>query len=135
MIRLERQRRSSRLSLTPLIDVVFILLIFFMLESDFLRPYVMDLAQQGGGQRDPTVKAMPVVIELHADESVWINKERYPFEQIEEMLQDLNPSAESAVVVAADPGVPLQRAVSIIDILHELGLVNIAITEAQQFDQ
>lgn len=135
MITLERRRRSSRLSLTPLIDVVFILLIFFMLESDFLRPYVMDLAQQGGGQRDPGAKAMPVVIELHADESVWINKGRYPLEQVEEVLQDLNPSAESSVVVAADPGVPLQRAVSIIDILHERGLVNIAITEAQQFDQ
>lgn len=135
MITLERRRRSTRLSLTPLIDVVFILLIFFMLESDFLRPYVMDLAQQGGGQRDPGAKSMPVVIELHADESVWINKGRYPLEQVEEVLQDLNPSAESPVVVAADPGVPLQRAVSIIDILHERGLVNIAITEAQQFDK
>jgi biopolymer transport protein ExbD len=135
MITLDRRRRSTRLSLTPLIDVVFILLIFFMLESDFLRPYVMELAQQGGGQRDPGAKAMPVVIELHADESVWINKERHPLEKVKDVLQDLEPSPESPVVVAADPGVPLQRAVSIIDILHEYGLVNIAITEAQQFDK
>ncbi len=49
MIALHRRRQSSKMSLTPLIDVVFILLIFFMLESDFLRPYVMELAQQGGG--------------------------------------------------------------------------------------
>lgn len=134
MITLHRRRSASRLSLTPLIDVVFILLIFFMLESDFLKPYVMELAQQGGGARSAAAKNTPILIELHADQTIWINKGRYALSEVETAIYDLNPSSDSPVAVASDPGVPLQRAVSIIDILQRRGLSNIALTEAEQFD-
>ena len=135
MIKLERRRRASRLSLTPLIDVVFILLIFFMLESDFLRPYVMELGQQGGGERDKSAQTTPILIELHADRSVWINQGEYSMERVDNVIYDLNPASDSPVVVAADPGVPLQRAVTVIDILQRRGLSKIALTEAENFDE
>jgi biopolymer transport protein ExbD len=46
-----RPRRRVAVSLTPLIDVVFILLVFFMLASSFLdwRTLRLDAAQAGGG--------------------------------------------------------------------------------------
>ena len=134
MITLPRRRTASRLSLTPLIDVVFILLIFFMLESDFLRPYVIELAPPGGSPSNADTKSTPIVIELHSDESVWINKGSYAMADVEHTLYELNPAPDSPVVVASDPGVVLQRAVTIIDILHRRGLTNIALTEAEQFD-
>lgn len=134
MITLQRRRSSAKLSLTPLIDVVFILLIFFMLESDFLRPYVMELAQQGGGARNVTTKNTPILIELHSDQSIWINKASYRLEDIENTIFEMNPADDSPVVVASDPGVPLQTAVTVIDILQRRGLANIALTEAEQFD-
>jgi len=134
MITLERRRSASRLSLTPLIDVVFILLIFFMLESDFLRPYVMELAQQAGGARSAGAKSTPILIELHADRTIWINKASFPMADVEHAIYELNPASDSPIVVASDPGVRLQRAVNIIDILQRRGLSNIALTEAEQFD-
>ena len=134
MISLDRKRSAVKLSLTPLIDVVFILLIFFMLESDFLRPYVMELAQQGGGSRNATVKNTPILIELHEDQTVWINKGQYSMSSVENAIVELNPAADSPVVLASDPGVPLQRAVTIIDILQRRGLLNIALTETERFE-
>ena len=134
MIALQRRRSSSRLSLTPLIDVVFILLIFFMLESDFLRPYAMELAQQGGGSRNSQQQNTPILIELHSDKTVWINKGQYSMGTVEQAIYELNPAPDSPVVVASDPGVPLQRAVTVIDILQGRGLTNIAMTEAETFD-
>lgn len=134
MISLTRRRRATRLSLTPLIDVVFILLIFFMLESDFLRPYVMELAQQGGSSQNTAARSTPVLIELHADGAVWVNKARYEINEVEHAIAELNATTDSPVNVAADPGVPLQRAVRIIDILQRRGLTNIALTEAERFD-
>ena len=134
MVKLQRRRSASRLSLTPLIDVVFILLIFFMLESDFLRPYVMELAQQGGGSKTHQVKNTPLLIELHDDDSVWINKGSYTLDTVENAIYDLNPGPDSPVVVASDPGVTLQRAVTVIDILQRRGLTNIAMTEAETFE-
>ena len=54
--------------------------------------------------------------------------------EIENAIYELNPAPDSPIVVASDPGVPLQRAVSIIDILQRRGLSNIAMTEAERFD-
>jgi len=105
-----------------------------MLESDFLRPYVMELAQQGGGAKNASVKSTPILIELHDDQSIWINKGHYKLDEIENVIFDMNPAPDSPVVVASDPGVPLQKAVSIIDILQRRGLKNIALTEAERFD-
>ena len=134
MITLPRRRSASRLSLTPLIDVVFILLIFFMLESDFLRPYVIELPPPGGSARSASAKSTPLLVELHSDQSIWINKGNYAMADVEHVLYEFNPASDSPVVVACDPGVILQRTVSIIDILHRRGLTNIAITEGERFD-
>jgi len=53
---------------------------------------------------------------------------------VEHAIYELNPASDSPIVVASDPGVRLQRAVNIIDILQRRGLSNIALTEAEQFD-
>ena len=44
-----RRRRRSLISLTPLIDVVFILLIFFMLASSFSTEEAIELSMPGSG--------------------------------------------------------------------------------------
>ena len=95
----------------------------------------MELGQQGGGERDKSAQTTPLLIELHADKSVWINQGEYSMERIENVIYDLNPASDSPVVLAADPGVPLQRAVTVIDILQRRGLSKIALTEAEQFDE
>lgn len=105
-----------------------------MLESDFLRPYVMELAQQGGGERNSSAKTTPILIELREDQTVWLNKAEYSMGSVESAIFELNPDSKSPVVLASDRGVPLQRAVSIIDILQRRGLLNISLTETDQFD-
>ena len=131
---LQRPRSSARLSLTPLIDVVFILLIFFMLESDFLRPYVMDLAHQSGGAQRPDSSYTPVLIELHADGTVWVNKVKRRFEDIKQVIYEFEANPKSPVVIAADKGVILQQAVDVIDVVQSLGFSNISMQEARQFE-
>ena len=107
MVTLPRRRSASRLSLTPLIDVVFILLIFFMLESDFLRPYVIELPPPGGSARSADAKSTPLLIELHSDQTIWINKGNYAMADVEQTLYALNLAPDSPVVLASDPGVGL----------------------------
>ena len=42
-----RQRTKQELNVAPLIDVVFLLLIFFMLASTFIKPEAIDLMLEG----------------------------------------------------------------------------------------
>ncbi|MGR8948312.1 MAG: ExbD/TolR family protein [Gammaproteobacteria bacterium] len=131
---LRKRRNSARLSLTPLIDVVFILLIFFMIESDFLRPYVMDLTHQSGGAANPDSTHTPILIELHSDNTYWVNKTRHPFENIEAVLIDFEASVKSPVVIASDTGVVLQQAVDVLDIVQSLGFSNVSLQKAKTFE-
>ena len=132
---LRKKRSSAKLSLTPLIDVVFILLIFFMIESDFLRPYVMDLVHQSGGSANPDSNHTPILIEIHSDNSYWINKTKHALNEIEPVLIDFEASIKSPVVIASDSGVHLQQAVDILDIVQNLGFTNVSLQKAKTFDE
>ena len=105
-----------------------------MIESDFLRPYVMDLTHQSGGAAKPDSNHTPILIELHSDNTYWVNKTRYPFGSIETVLVEFEASVKSPVVIASDKGVVLQQAVDVLDIVQNLGFSNVSLQEAKTFE-
>ena len=65
-----RRKRAGRMSLTPLIDCVFILLVFFMLQTNFMKPRAMEFSQATGSSKIESESSM-VVVEIHEYGSVW----------------------------------------------------------------
>jgi len=57
----QAQRTSARISLTPLIDVVFLLLVFFMLASTFLKFNYLSLTAGGKGAVAPSLGETVIV--------------------------------------------------------------------------
>lgn len=132
-----RKRSAAKLSLTPLVDCVFILLIFFMLQSNLLEPHSMNL-QQTKKEDAPTAVAAndkPTVlyIELHADGSLWLDGERHTSGSLRAALRAVDIGRVKSAIVATDKGVPLQGAVDVIDLLNARGLASVALREARQF--
>jgi biopolymer transport protein ExbD len=132
-----RKRSAAKLSLTPLVDCVFILLIFFMLQSNLLQPHSMSLQQTKKEPPPSTVAAndTPTVIyvELQADGSLWLDGARHTPASIRAAVRALDLVNVKSAIVAADPGVPLQRAVDMIDLFNARGLTNVSLREARQF--
>jgi len=132
-----RRRSAAKLSLTPLVDCVFILLIFFMLESNMLRPNSMALLQSkpeaAPTRHDISERPTVLYIELQADQSVWLDGARHSLASLPSALDGLRLSEFKSAIVAVDPGVPLQRAVDVIDLLGSRGLANVLLREARQF--
>jgi len=127
-----RRRRLRRVSLPPLIDVVFILLVFFMLQTSFLRPAALELGApaRAGGEPDA---AAPIRIEAHADGSLWLDGARVTLAGLPARLARRAPEPGTRVVLASDRPVPLQRLVRIMDLLHARGLRRVALVEARRF--
>jgi biopolymer transport protein ExbD len=69
-------------------------------------------------------------IELHKDGGLWLDGER---RDMADLPQALPKSKDKPVVVASDPGVPLQRAIDVIDILNAGGFAKVSLREARQF--
>ncbi len=74
------------INLTPLIDVVFVVLITFMLIAPVLDIDSVDLALSGGTEKKE-VQAGPVSIIVHADNTLWYQGKKVGFPELETILR------------------------------------------------
>lgn len=118
-------RRRLRLGLTPMIDVVFLLVVFFMLVSTFLEPTSIALehaATPGSAKAD----AETIRVHVQASGAIDVDGERVPLATLVHRVQGrllINP--QRPVLVRADPVVPLQRLVAVLDRLESAGASNV----------
>ncbi len=102
------------ISLTPLIDVVFILLVFFMLTTSFMDLRTVQLTPPKIGA--PMTKAAPpIVIELH-DDGAWIGGDMLNGAALAaRILKERQSAFTRPVVLRPAPGVAVQAVVKILD--------------------
>ena len=124
-----QQRPTGRLiSLTPLIDVVFILLVFFMLASSFLDWRSINLTVSSGvGAATSDQRA--ILINLRSDGSIIVGSRPVSKQALRPvMTAKLAEDREQRVVIRSDTGVPLQRAVNTLDLLRTIGATNVSLS-------
>lgn len=119
----EGQRKPSQIpNLTPLIDIVFLLLVFFMLTSHFVREQSLniDLPVADSGEAVSEDGQLEVVI---SPEGLFLIDEHIVEEQnLEGVLrQHLADRKEKLVRVRGDRGSPLGNAVTILDAARKAG--------------
>ncbi|WP_404379601.1 ExbD/TolR family protein [Caenispirillum salinarum] len=124
-----RKKRGGRalISLTPLIDVVFILLVFFMLASSFTEWRAIDLATSAKAVSAASVEGA-VLVRVRADGGLDIAGERLDAEALAARMASVaerNP--ERRVAVQPDAGVPLQRVVTVMETVTAAGLSGVSI--------
>lgn len=126
------QRPTARLiSLTPLIDVVFILLVFFMLAASFLDWRAVDLTVSSGVTAAPDAGAA-IVIGLRADGSVAVDAAPVEPAGLRPVLAArLAADRARPVVIRSDTGVPLQRAIDTLDLARALGAASVSLSRGR----
>ena len=115
--------------LTPLIDVVFILLIFFMLASSFLDWRALDLNISAPGRATES-KGRAVLILLKADGSLLMNGKATKAEDLISRIEArIAENPKQTVVIRPEEEVPLQRAIDTIDLLKRAGALEISLSK------
>ena len=113
-------RRHSPISLTPLIDVVFILLVFFMLASSFLDWRAIELDAPGKAAAAPSMEGA-LLVELRPD-GLRLSGETLELDALAARVAErLATKPDQRVLVKPAPGVVLQRAVAVLDRLTAAG--------------
>ena len=126
------QRLKQELSVAPLIDVVFLLLIFFMLTSTFIEPEAVDLMLEGG-QSATVTPAEPLEVQVTTEGAIRLNGLRLSLGQLTtEISARIKGDQERAVTIKADAEVQVQVLVQIMDQVQLAGANNLrlAIPEA-----
>lgn len=122
---MRRLSRRRRLSMTSLIDVIFLLLLFFMLSSTFTRFAEVELTSGGAGAASSDAK--PIFAQVGPQE-LRLNGEAVSLADVAPRLADLTGSGDQAtpLLIALQPGVSAQR---LTDVLVGLrGVQGISVT-------
>ncbi len=119
------------ITLTPLIDVVFILLVFFMLASSFLDWRAVDLRLTGVSSGGPSATSVMVVV-LRADGSLTIDGEPVTQDAVLTRTREKVEGDEAfSIVVRPEDEVELQQMVGLVDVLKSAGAVDIALSRGR----
>ncbi|WP_421792314.1 ExbD/TolR family protein [Hyphobacterium sp.] len=126
--RVQTDEEDVELNMTPMLDVVFILLIFFIVTAVFVKEPGIDVLRPdvaGSERMKPTL----LVAVTSADE-IWINRNVYEMNQIRGVLEQLlseNPRAEA--MIQADEGSPVGTVLDVQEMLTELGVEEVHISD------
>lgn len=120
-------RPPRRPGLTPLIDVVFLLLVFFMLAAQFGRDLALPLGAQGGGVSDYT--GPPRLITILPD-AVLLNGVPMPEADLPAALGDLTQDASDTIILQARDGADVQRLTDVVMRLSRAGYSGLILAQS-----
>lgn len=124
-----RQPEPANMQLAPMIDIVFLLLIFFIVTWQFTRAETelsvsVPTAQEGA---DPQRQIGEIVINILADGAIRVEGNTMDLVQLLGKLAEIAEKYENQPVrIRGDGGVPYQRIVEVIDTCQKAGIWNIS---------
>ena len=125
------------LNITPLIDVVFLLLIFFMVSTTFERQSEISITLPRASESMKEVNTDIIHIAVDAQQRIYVNEVLLVNSQLETIREALQGQAdgviEPAIVISADADATHQSVVRILDAARQLSLTTI--TFSTQIDE
>ena len=112
-----RNKVSANFNMSSMTDIVFLLLIFFMLTSTLVSPNALKLLLTSSKAK--TLEKQTISISITKDIAFYINENEVPKNTIEQELKLLlNKEQEPAIILHADKTVAIEHVVKIMDIAY-----------------
>ena len=107
----------ANFSMSSMTDIVFLLLIFFMLTSTLVSPNALKLLLPNSKAR--TLEKQTISVSITPEIEYYIEDQKFPFDQLENQLkQRLANEQEPAIILHADKTVDIEFAVKVMDIAY-----------------
>ena len=112
-----RNKVTPEFNMSSMTDIVFLLLIFFMLTSTMVTTNALDLVlPKAKGKTDSNKN---VAVSINKKLEFFIDKDQVPEDELESRLLPLfTADKEKAIILRAEEGVPIEKAVSVLDIAN-----------------
>ena len=110
-------------NLVPMIDVVFQLVIFFMVSSTFILTPGISLIFPSSTTSEPVVMSK-IVVTVVSREEVYFNKEKFEIRELDERLSAITEEERSdikTVVLEGDRGISYSLLIEVLDLLRRNG--------------
>jgi len=128
MALLIKKKKSIDINVAPLIDIVFLLLIFFMLTSEFTDFKTIDMISPNQSNTSIEKKNLPIIINLSEEGLIEIDKAEVKLENLSEIIQmKLINSKNKKIVISTLNETKINNLIIVVDMIRSLGIENIAL--------
>ncbi len=114
-----RSKVSTEFSLASMSDMIFLLLIFFLITSTMVSPNGVKIVLPKAGVQAPVKQN--VVVSVKPDLTIYINQEQTSIDRLPSQLQtELSGQQDPVVAIAADKTVPYEQVMEVIKVATKL---------------
>lgn len=134
-VKIQKGTALGALSLTPLIDIVFLLLIFFLVATRFAEEdREMDVELPTASEAKPLiVQPKEIFVNIDQNGDIYVGGQEFDIPQLEEHLDDAarNNPANQSVILRADKRCQLEVVVQVINTCNRVGVSHSLTTSAE----
>ncbi|MEJ6735122.1 MAG: biopolymer transporter ExbD [Flavobacteriales bacterium] len=112
-----KNKVSATFNMSSMTDIVFLLLIFFMLTSTLVSPNALKLLLPNS--KSKTLEKQTISVSITPEIDYYIGDVQFPFESLEsELISRLAQEVDPAIILHADKSVNIEYAVKVMDIAY-----------------
>jgi biopolymer transport protein TolR len=120
------------INVTPLVDVMLVLLIIFMIAAPMLHQGIEVALPRAQAQNLPMRTEDPLVLSIDRDGKVFLKETQVELEDLVEQLKaQIESRGDDAVFLKGDRDVPYGRIVEVLDVLHRGGIIHVGMVTDQ----
>ncbi len=114
---------EAQIDLTPMLDVVFIMLIFFIVVASFLKEAGIEMNRPDSSQAPPDDDASSIVVTITGDDQIWMENRRIDIRAVRaNIARLLAGDPEQSFTVKTEPGASAGTLLEVGDAAREAGV-------------
>jgi biopolymer transport protein ExbD len=128
MTRRHAGREEAEINITPMLDVVFIMLIFFIVTASFTREPGVSI-QRPAAEQSRALTNGTILIGIRPNNEIWMAKRHIDLREVRQMVERARAeNQEGSVVVVADKGARIGTVTEVMDQVKLAGVEGIALS-------
>lgn len=125
--KLFEEEEDSEINMTPMLDVVFILLIFFIVTASFVKEAGIEVNRPDANTAVKQTRAS-ILIAISDNDEIWINRRRVEPSAIQANIERLHAeNPQGTVVIQADKKATTETLIQVMDASRSAGVYDVSI--------
>ena len=118
---------EAQIDLTPMLDVVFIMLIFFIVTASFIKEAGIEVNRPEASTSEPK-ENVNILVAINANNEIWMDKRRIDVRAVRANIERLHAeNPKGAVVVQADNKSNTETVAAVLDASREVGVYDVSL--------
>jgi biopolymer transport protein ExbD len=126
------EEEESEINLTPMLDVVFIMLIFFIVTASFVREAGLDVNRPDAPMTQSKPEDSNILVLINANDEIWIDRRLIDPRAVRANIERMHAeNPEGSVVIQANNSSTNKMLVEVMDAARQAGVYNISIADSR----